>query len=95
MNNADTSTAVTLHNPSSCTCGRMIWLSTHCDFFALNLGTSDREAHIEAALGPASSSVQFHPEQLKEVVADLFWQMWHVWEPAEGMKVTRQTGAAQ
>jgi len=88
MNNTDTSTAVTLHNPSSCTCGRIIWLSMHCDRFALNLGTGECEAQIEATLGSACSGAQFHPENLKEVVADVFWQMWNVWQPAEGIKVT-------
>lgn len=89
MNTTETSTAsVTLHNPSSCTCGRIIWLSMNCDAFAMNLGTPERAARLEAAIGSACSSVEFHPAQLKEVVADVFWQMWNVWEPAEGIKVT-------
>lgn len=87
MNTTETSTAVTLHNPSSCTCGRIIWLSLHCDGFVLNLGTDECEARIEAALGLACSSVQFQPENLKEVVADVFWRMWNAWQPAEGIKV--------
>lgn len=89
MNSTDTSTAsVTLHNPSSCTCGRIIWLSTNCDFFAMSLGTHESDARIEAKLGSACSGVQFRPENLKEAVADVFWQMWNLWEPAEGIKVT-------
>ncbi|HAK36409.1 MAG TPA: hypothetical protein DCM44_19070 [Pantoea sp.] len=87
MNTTETSTSVTLHNPSSCTCGRIIWLSQHCDGFVLNLGTGKCEARIEAVLGPACSSVQFQPENLKEVVADVFWRMWNAWQPAEGIKV--------
>lgn len=80
-------TAVTLHNPSSCTCGRIIWLSLNCDSFAMNIGSGDGDAHIAARLGPVYRSTRFHPETLKETVNAIFWQMWAVWEPAEGIKV--------
>ena len=80
-------TTITLHNPSSCTCGRIIWLSLHCDRFTMTVGSGDSGAHIDARLGPVSRSVGFHPEALKETVNDLFWEMWRVWEPAEGVKV--------
>lgn len=88
MNTTETTTAVTLHNPSSCTCGRLVWLSLHCDRFTLTFGTRECEARIEAALGSACSDLPFQPENLKEAVAEVFWQMWHAWQPAEGMKVT-------
>ncbi|WLS80781.1 hypothetical protein Q3V30_10005 [Erwinia pyri] len=81
-------TDLTLHNPSSCTCGRIIWLTMNCDFFVMNLGTHDRDARIDAKMGSAYKGVTFRPEALKEVVAEVFWEMWHQWVPAEGLKVT-------
>ncbi|WP_312758136.1 hypothetical protein [Pantoea brenneri] len=78
---------ITLHNPPSCTCARIIWLSMNCDSFAMNIGTANGDAHVDARLGSVYHSTRFHPETLKETVNDLFWQIWAVWEPAEGIKV--------
>jgi hypothetical protein len=79
----------TLHNPSSCTCGRIVWLSTHCDFFAMNVGTNERDARIDAKIGAVYRGVQFRPETLKDAVSGVFWEMWNAWEPAEGIKVAQ------
>ncbi|MCQ5472385.1 hypothetical protein FHW04_000537 [Pantoea sp. AN62] len=78
---------ITLHNPPSCTCARIIWLSMNCDAFAMNIGTANGDAHIDARLGSVYRSTRFHPEALKETVNDLFWEIWAVWEPEEGIKV--------
>jgi len=83
-------TPVTLHNPSSCTCGRIIWLSMHCDFFAMKMGQDDGETHVEARIGSVYRETAFHPENLKETVNDFFWEMWAAWQPAEGIKVMHQ-----
>lgn len=81
-------TNIILHNPSSCTCGRIIWLTLHCDFFVMTLGTSELDAHIEARIGATSQSMTFRPEILKDVVSAIFWPMWDQWQPTEGIKVT-------
>jgi len=78
---------ITLHNPPSCTCARIIWLSMNCVSFAMNIGTGNGDAHIDARLGAVYRSTRFHPETLKETVNALFWEMWAVWEPEEGIKV--------
>lgn len=90
MPEAPAVTNITLHNPSSCTCGRIIWLSMHCDFFAMNIGTSGNDARISANIGTFSQSKIFPPEMLKDAVATIFWEMWNVWEPAEGIKVVAE-----
>lgn len=85
-----TITGTTVHNPSSCTCSRIVWLSTHCDFFAMNMSTPERDARIDAKIGINYQGVQFRPEMLKEAVAGVFWEMWRTWEPAEGLKVIQE-----
>ncbi|WP_336777748.1 hypothetical protein [Pantoea sp. USHLN256] len=90
MPEAPAVTNITLHNPSSCTCGRIIWLTMHCDSFAMNMGTWDVEARIDASIGTISQRKTFPPEMLKEVVAVIFWEMWNAWEPAEGKKVVAE-----
>ncbi|MDW8847708.1 hypothetical protein SD961_17750 [Erwinia sp. MMLR14_017] len=86
-----TTADITLHNPSSCTCGRIIWLTMNCDFFIMNLGTNERDARIDAKIGSAYKGIEFRPQALKEVVAEVFWEMWNHWLPAEGIKVTPVT----
>ncbi|WP_315311029.1 hypothetical protein [Pantoea vagans] len=80
-------THITLHNPSSCTCGRIIWLSIHCDFFRMNIGTCEGDTRIDARIGSVYRGTWFQPEALKETVNNLFWEMWRAWEPEEGIKV--------
>jgi len=84
---------ITLHNPSSCTCGRIIWLSMHCDFFAMNIGTREGDTRIDARIGSVYRGIWFQPETLKETVNDVFWEMWRAWEPEEGVKVMAEIKA--
>lgn len=89
MNPTEASSApgTTLYNPSTCTCGRIIWLTMNCDFFVMHLGTHDQDARIDAKIGSACKGIQFRPEDLKEVVAEVFWEMWNLWVPSDGIKV--------
>jgi len=59
----------------------------HCDSFAMNMGTCDVDARIDASIGMISQRKMFPPEMLKEAVAAIFWEMWNAWKPAEGIKV--------
>lgn len=78
-----------VHHPSSCTCGRIIWLTANCDDFAMNLRTSCEDASITARIGSTHCEFLFRPERLKIVVADVYRVMWNAWEPAEGIKLSQ------
>lgn len=56
----------------------------------MNIGTSGNDGRISANIGTFSQSKIFPPEMLKDAVATIFWEMWNVWEPEEGIKVVAE-----
>ncbi|MDF7658808.1 hypothetical protein PUG81_07490 [Erwiniaceae bacterium L1_54_6] len=76
-----------VHNAPSCTCSRMVWLGNHCDRFQLSLAEKQHESLITATLEEVRVDIRFDIDELREVVGEVFWKIWHSWTPAAGIKV--------
>ncbi|MEG3131617.1 hypothetical protein SC171_27985 [Pantoea cypripedii] len=76
-----------VHNAPSCTCSRMVWLGNHCEAFQLALAEKPHKSMITATLAEVAVKADFDIDDLREVVGEVFWQIWHSWTPAAGIKV--------
>ncbi len=77
--------ATVIHNPPSCTCRRIIWLSEHCDTFSLTV--TQTGARINARLADKAIDNTFAYTRLSEAIAEAFWQIWQRWQPEDGLKI--------